>query len=104
MHQPYGQLYTEPPERTLETGIDFMQNSKVHLGEDLRLGTNPYESAWQMQNNVSTWDIVQMFLRKIKGLPDTPQGKHAFIHTILFENELQKCHKCTTDTEIPTYF
>lgn len=60
----------------VETGIDFMLNSEVELDEDLRYGTNPYGAAWRGKYNMSTWDMVQLFLRKIKSLPETPQGKN----------------------------
>lgn len=74
----------------VETGIDFMLNSEVELDEDLRYGTNPYGAAWRGKHNMSTWDMVQLFSRKIKSLPETPQGKNTYcVCTILFENERQ---------------
>jgi hypothetical protein len=69
----------------LETGIDFMLNSEVELDEDLRYDTNPYGAAWQEKNKMPAWDMVQLFLRKIKRLPEKPQGKNAIF--IWFENE-----------------
>lgn len=58
----------------VETGIDFMQNSKVEFYEELRFDNNPFGTTWHMQKEISTLDIVQKFLRKIKGLPETPHG------------------------------
>lgn len=61
----------------VETGIEFLENLEFELDEDLRFGTNPYGAAWRMHNNATdVWDTVQLFLRKLKGLPQTSIGKY----------------------------